>query len=80
MFGMNMTKSRLNWRSNIENFSDNKFVSNTIYQHPRQAELLSLLRDESVDENCGVVMKIKSIDADTIGCAPSRGRGTRSVS
>ena len=52
MFGMNMTKSRLNWRSNKENFSDNKFVSNTIYQHPRQAELLSLLRDESVDENC----------------------------
>lgn len=80
MFGMNMTKSRLNWRSNKENFSDNKFVSNTICQHPRQAELLSLLRDESVDENCGVVMKIKSIDADTIGCASSRRRGTRSVS
>lgn len=80
MFGMNMTKSRLNWRSDKENFSDNKFVSNTIYQHPRQAELLSLLRDESVDENCGVVMKIKSIDADTIGSSPSRGRGTRSVS
>lgn len=38
-----------------------------------------LFWDESVDENCGVVMKIKLIDVDIIGCVFFRGWGIRLV-